>query len=335
MLLVSIETRNVSNYALKNVNTYFPHAKLNVILGPNGAGKTTLLKTIGGLVDYSGSILFDGEPIDHLKPYKRGVALVPQNNSLFRNMNVFENIAFGLKARGLKNDFVRKKVIEVARMLRIENILDRYPATLSGGEAKKVALARALAIEPKVIMLDEPFESLDVEARVIVEQEIMMAIKRLRRTTLIVSHEVDKAVSMAENLTILWMGRCIFSGKPSELEESILPREALFWLGTIIKADEVLCRDGVCFARISNLEIPVKNQAASNSGCKILLPSCRVRVCKKGGVKGVVVDVEEYRGSYHAVIDVGGFRVNVTTPINLRRMEEVRLRIDGCITLNP
>ncbi len=333
--MVSVEVKNLRAGVLRGVKAFFPSGKLSIVLGPNGAGKTTLLRAIAGLIEYEGTILFNGESIDSLKPYERGAALVPQSNSLFKCMSVYDNIAFGLRVRGVPEDVVREKVRRIAEMLRITSLLNRYPASLSGGEAKKVALARALIVEPRIVMLDEPFEPLDAESRIIVEQDMMMAIRKTRRTTILVTHEIEKAASLAENLLLLWEGKNLYCGPPSGLDPSTLPSESLFWLGTILEADEVDCEGGMYYARIGSLRMPVYNLEHPPRGrIKILIPSNRVRVCKRGSLMGDVVRRDNKNSFCRAVIDVGGAEINVITPVNLSVGEKVRLRISGCLALN-
>ena len=333
-----IELRNINNFILKHITTKFPSGKLSVVLGPNGAGKTTLLKVIAGLVKYEGNVYFDGVCIDEVPPNRRGISYVPQNNALFKNLTVWDNIAFGLKVRGFGRDFVESQVREMLRLFRIEHLAQRYPATLSGGEAKKVALARALAIRPKALLLDEPFEGLDVEFKHLVEQEIMMIIKKLKLTTILVTHDVTKAFTNANTLHLLWNGKLLFSGRPSELSNNHLPLDAKFWLGSIIDVhvSDVIMNE-VPYIKLGRASVPLHtlaNPTIKGKGkVKVLIPSNKVRICRRGVVRGTVIFKERKGNYYRVIVDLGGIEVPILTPIELSIGSEVNLRIGEAIII--
>ncbi len=335
--MTEVEVRDVRNYALRGVTDVFPSGKLSVILGPNGAGKTTLIKVIAGLVKYEGSVLFDGEPVDNVPPYMRGVSYVPQSTSLFINMSVWDNIAFGLRARGFDEGVVRERVEALIKMLRLEHVANSYPSSLSGGEARKVALARALAVNPKVLLLDEPFTGLDVEARAVVEQEVMSLIRRLSKTVLLVTHEVGRGLRVADHLHILWRGELLYSGPPRNLRIDEFPEDAAFWLGSVIDDAEVFIDGSLCYALAGDIRIPVKcvlpEEVSGGRRFKVLIPAGGVRVCRRGPIKGVVLRVDKGVRGFKAVVDVKGFKLRVLTPFNLRVGEVVNLRIDEGVVL--
>ena len=333
--MTRVDVRDVRNYALRGVTTSFPSGRLSVILGPNGAGKTTLVKVIAGLVSYEGSVLFDGTPVDSKPPYERGVSYVPQSTSLFLNMSVWENVAFGLRARGESEDVVRRRVGELLKMLRLEHLAHAYPATLSGGEARKVALARALAVNPKVLLLDEPFTGLDVEARAVVEQEIMSLIRRLRKTVVLVTHEVGRGLGVADTVTLLWGGRVAYSGPPPGLADARLPEDVGFWLGTVLKGVEVGSDGGLTYAVIDGVKIPVRcvGEGLEGGSYVVVIPAGGVRVCRRGPLEGVVERVWRGVKGFKAVVRVGDAELRLLTPFNLREGERVRLRVSGAVLL--
>lgn len=208
----AIELREVSNFALRGVNLEVRDGELMVILGPNGVGKTTLLNVIAGLVEYEGSVLFDGVPIDDVPPRERGIGYVPQSLALFTHMTVWDNVAYGLKIRGLPEDEVRRRVKEVLNLLGIEHLKDRYPKRLSGGEQQRVALARALVMEPKVFLLDEPFNNLDAPLRRGLRSELRSLQSRMGITTLFVTHDVSEAEVLGDRVAVMMEGRVIQAG---------------------------------------------------------------------------------------------------------------------------
>ena len=335
-----IRVVNLSNYILKRVTAIFPHGKLTVVLGPNGAGKTTLLKVIAGLVKYEGNVFFNDVCVDNVPPFMRGISYVPQNNALFLNMNVKENIAFGLKIRGYDRKYIERHVNELLKMLNLEHVANKYPKMLSGGEAKKVALARALAIKPKALLLDEPYEGLDVEYKQVIEQEITRIVKSLKITTVLVTHDIVKAFVNAEQLIILWNGKLLYQGTPSNMDEKGVPHNLKFWLGTLVELEGNLINDPYeGYVRFSNTLIPLirtkhSTQRLSKRKVRILIPASAIRLCKLGNVRGVVKEVIPRGNYYNLIVDVDGFNVPVKTSIKLTKGDIVKLRINEAILLN-
>lgn len=330
--MVEIELKNVSNFILKNLTTKFSSGKLSIIIGPNGAGKTTLLKAIVGLVEYSGSISFDGKGIDDVPPYDRGVSYVPQNNALFTHMTVRDNIAFGLKVRKASKGSIDAKVKELTDIFHLSNIIDEYPQRLSGGEARKVALARALAINPKALLLDEPFTNLDTETKHIVEQEIMMTVKGLKRTVILVIHSLEKGIMNADRLSILWNGRLVFDDSPLRLDENTLPPEARWWFGAVIDVDEYGLDEGICYVRISGAKVPCLHSKNSLVK-KVYIPPNAIKIRKLGSLKGMVKEVFNDGSYFRAVIDIGGMNVYTTIPPMFKKGDPVSLEVERVIPI--
>lgn len=326
--MVEIKIESVSNFVLRSLTTKFPSGKLSVIIGPNGAGKTTLLKVIAGLVKYNGHIFFDDMCVDNLPPYERRISYVPQNNALFPNMSVRDNIAFGLKIRKLD----LRKAEEIIEMLGLNSVVDKYPAKLSGGEARKVALARALAVNPNVLLLDEPFTNLDTESRSIIGQEIMMLVKKLKITVLMSTHSVERALGDADYLCILWGGKIMFSGPPNEISMDCYPEDVRYWLGSVVRVDKVVRNKGICYAEVDGLRFHLLN-TPSNPVSKVLIPPNRVRICKNGDLEGTVLSFKRH-GPYHKVcVKVGEEVLYSITPIRVKEGERVHIRVDKAIAL--
>ncbi len=194
--------------ALDQVSLVFEDGKFTALLGPSGSGKTTLLYIIAGIYKpTSGRIYFGGEDVTDLPPNKRNVGLVFQNYALYPHMTVYDNIAFPLRLRKLPESKIDRKVREVAKMLRIEELLDRYPSQLSGGQQQRVALARALVKEPTVLLLDEPLSNLDALLRVSIRAELKRLQKDLGITTIYVTHDQAEALSMADTVVVIDRGR--------------------------------------------------------------------------------------------------------------------------------
>ncbi len=226
----SIELRKVSNFILRSVNLKVEDGEIMVILGPNGSGKTTLLNVVAGLVPYKGSVRFSGTPVDGIPPEKRHVGYLFQDLFLFPHMTVMENISFGLKMKKIPKREIFKRVEEVSSALGIEHLLDRYPGSLSGGERQKVALARAIAPAPEVLLLDEPFSSLDTRTTKRLRVEFRDIIKNLSITSLFVTHDVLEAEELGDRICVVVDGSVVATGKFEELVS--LPRLSSFF-GTL------------------------------------------------------------------------------------------------------
>ncbi len=178
------------------------------LLGPSGCGKTTLLRAIAGFLRPSdGRIAIDYRSIDHLPPGGRGVGIVFQNYALFPNLSVADNVAYGLKARGIGRAKATARVAEVLDAVRMTEFAGRAPRALSGGQQQRVALARAIAVEPRVLLLDEPFAALDRALRLDLQLEIRRLQRRLALTTVMVTHDQDEAMSMADRVAVMRSGR--------------------------------------------------------------------------------------------------------------------------------
>jgi ABC-type Fe3+/spermidine/putrescine transport system ATPase subunit len=213
----SIELKNICKYICQDVNLKIFDKELLVLLGPNGAGKTTLLNIIAGLIDYGGSVLFDGAPVDKVPASKREVGYLFQDLILFPHLDVTANIAYGLRAWKQPPDKAEVRVQELLQMMKIKHLSSRYPKHLSGGEKQRVALARALALSPKVLLLDEPLNSLDVQTSRYLRTELKQLQRELGITTIYVTHDLTEAEEMADRIAIIQHGHIEQVGTPDEV----------------------------------------------------------------------------------------------------------------------
>ena len=194
--------------AVDGVTLAIEPGEVVALLGPSGCGKTTLLRVIAGFVRQAeGRVRVDGAPIDHLPANQRNIGIVFQNYALFPHMTVAENVAYGLKARGARGPQVAAKVNSCLETVQLAGFRDRLPRQLSGGQQQRVALARALAVEPSILLLDEPFAALDRNLRL----DMQIEVKRLQRafglTTILVTHDQDEAMSVADRIAVMNKGR--------------------------------------------------------------------------------------------------------------------------------
>jgi len=206
-----IELKNINNFFLKDVNMKILNGELFILLGPTGSGKTTLLNVISGLIKYKGNLFFNGKSIDNVPTEDRDVGYVFQDIFLFPHFNVYENVTFGLK------DGKREKIDDLLGLLKIENLVKRYPKELSGGERQKVAIARALARGPKILLLDEPLKSIDLRSAKYIRQDIKNIKRVMNITMLYVTHSFDEAEELADRVGIICNGRIEQIGTPDEI----------------------------------------------------------------------------------------------------------------------
>ena len=224
---MSIQVKNIEKkfgnfVALDNVSLNFPAGELVALLGPSGCGKTTLLRIIAGLEQPDkGVVQFHGEDATHVHVRQRQVGFVFQHYALFRHMTVFDNIAFGLTVRprdkrpGKKE--IAERVHELLRLVQLDWLADRYPDQLSGGQRQRIALARALAVEPKVLLLDEPFGALDAKVRKDLRRWLRRLHDELHITSIFVTHNQEEAMEVADRIVVLNKGRIEQLGTPDEV----------------------------------------------------------------------------------------------------------------------
>ncbi len=213
--MAEIVLASVRNYALNGVDLTIHDGETLSIVGMTGAGKTTLIKAIAGLVPYEGKILLDGGDIRAIPIRKRRIGYLPQDLFLFPHMTVFSNIVYGL--RGRDKSQVRRRGEEMMRLMGISHLADRYPVTLSGGEKQRAALARAIAPSPGILLLDEPFSSLDVKTAKYLRLEFKRIVHDLKLTTLFITHNLTEAEEMGDRLAIMDRGRILRTGSFSEI----------------------------------------------------------------------------------------------------------------------
>lgn len=204
--------------ALEDFSLEISSGEFMVLLGPSGCGKTTVLRCIAGLTDItSGEIYIGSELVNKIPPKDRDVAMVFQNYSLYPHMNVYDNIAFPLKMRKVHKDKINESVHKIARLLNIDNLLDRKPKEISGGQMQRVALGRALVREPKIFLMDEPLSNLDAKLRTEMRVEIKKLQEKVGVTTLYITHDQAEAMSMADNVGIMDSGKLLQLDSPQKV----------------------------------------------------------------------------------------------------------------------
>jgi putative spermidine/putrescine transport system ATP-binding protein len=214
----NIEKYYNENHVLKNTNLSIPQGEFVTLLGSSGCGKSTLLRCLAGLeVVTSGRIFLDGEDITFLNPNDRNIGMIFQQYSLFPNMNVYNNISFGLRMKKAKKDTIDDLVKNTLKMVDLQGYEKRYPYQLSGGEQQRVALARCIVTKPKVLLLDEPLSAIDAKLRKSLQSRIKEIHKELNMTSIFVTHDQDEAMTMSDTIHIMKDGIIEQSGNPFEI----------------------------------------------------------------------------------------------------------------------
>jgi sulfate transport system ATP-binding protein len=229
--------------ALDDVSIEVPAGSLTALLGPSGSGKSTLLRVIAGLErPEAGSVELDGVDVSGQAAQKRGVGFVFQHYAAFKHMTVRENVAFGLKVRKRPREEVRRRVDELLELVQIAGWADNYPAQLSGGQRQRMALARALAVEPKVLLLDEPFGALDARVR----KDLRVWLRRLHDemhvTTIFVTHDQEEAMEIADQIVLMNHGRVEQVGGPRDLYEEPANEFVMSFVGPVNRLGDLFVR---------------------------------------------------------------------------------------------
>jgi sulfate transport system ATP-binding protein len=245
---MSITTRNVSKrfgdfVALDDVSLEVSSGSLVALLGPSGSGKSTLLRCIAGLEQPDeGSIHISDEEMTGRRPQERGVGFVFQHYAAFKHMTVEKNIAFGLEVRKAPKDEIRERVADLLRLVQLEGLAKRYPSQLSGGQRQRMGLARALAVDPKVLLLDEPFGALDARVRKELREWLRRLHDETHTTTVIVTHDQEEAMEVADEVVVMNAGRVEQVAAPQELYESPENEFVMSFVGQATRIDDAWVR---------------------------------------------------------------------------------------------
>ena len=278
---MSIAVRGVSKRfktvtVLDDINIDVAAGELVALLGPSGSGKTTLLRVIAGLeIADSGSILLDGEDATSRPVKERGVGFVFQHYALFRHMTVFENVAFGLRVKPRKNrpseDDIESKVRDLLELVQLDAFAARYPSQLSGGQRQRIALARALAVGPRVLLLDEPFGALDAKVRQDLRRSLRDLHEDLGVTTVFVTHDQEEALELADRVVVMNRGMVEQVGSPQEVYDRPATPFVCGFLGDVNTLQGRI-EHGKAYVGGVALDIPCTSAATVGDGCLYVRP---------------------------------------------------------------
>jgi len=245
---MAIEARNVTKrfgnfVALDDVSIEVESGSLTALLGPSGSGKSTLLRVIAGLeIADAGDVYISGKEATALAPQKRGVGFVFQHYAPFKHMTVWDNVAFGLQIRHRPKAEIRARVDELLELVQLAGLGGRYPAQLSGGQRQRMALARALAPEPEVLLLDEPFGALDARVRVELRSWLLRLHDEMHVTTIFVTHDQEEALELADSIVVMNKGRVEQTAPPRALYDEPANEFVMSFVGHVNKLDDAWVR---------------------------------------------------------------------------------------------
>ena len=346
---MSIEVRNLNKRFGKtvvcdNLNLDIPSGELVALLGPSGSGKTSLLRIIAGLErPDSGSVLFHGADATFDDVRDRNVGFVFQHYALFGHMSIFENVAFGLRVRPKatrpSEAEIREKVMELLKLVQLDWLSDRYPHQLSGGQRQRIALARALAVEPKVLLLDEPFGALDAKVRKELRRWLRRLHDEMHITSVFVTHDQDEAMEVADRVVVMNLGRIEQDGPPDEVYDRPATPFVLQFLGDVNLFHGRFGHSpggntdpaDVSYVRPHELEIVAEaaQGTLAVSLSQALTVGPRTRIEFKRLDDGSYVDVEMARSDYTALRDKLDLRTGSQVYLKPRRVTRFTAGTNG------
>ncbi|MEG1887382.1 MAG: ABC transporter ATP-binding protein [Oscillospiraceae bacterium] len=304
-----------SETVLDGINLSIMDKEFITLLGPSGCGKTTLLRIIGGFLDpQNGDVVFEGKKINGVPPYKRQVNTIFQRYALFPHLNVYENIAFGLRIQRLPEKQIKQKVEEMLKLVNLSGLDKRDISTLSGGQQQRVAIARAIANRPKVLLLDEPLAALDLKLRKDMQSELKNIQKQLGITFIFVTHDQEEALAMSDRVVVMNDGKIQQIGTPQDIYNE--PQNAFVAdfigesniLDGIMKKDFLSAFSGNEFACLDEGFVP-------NEPVDIVVRPEDVDIvpAMSGMLEGIVTLITFLGVHYEIIVDIGGFKWMVQT----------------------
>ncbi len=304
---------------LKNVNRCIPHGTFFTLLGPSGCGKTTLLRVVAGFVSpSSGSVLFGEQDITHTAPHRREIGVVFQDYALFPDKSVFDNVAYGLRARKKSDKEIKNKVPEYLEKVGLGGLGDRLPAEMSGGQRQRVALARALIVEPRVLLMDEPLSNLDASLRVQMRDVIRSLQLETNTTTIFVTHDQEEALAMSDQIAVMKDGRIDQCGAPDDVYRN--PRTA--YVSSFVGSANLLPAkylgeevNGFDVYEVNGARVSGRTMSRAEDGKYLIVARPEnLGIRKASGPKGDgelngrirALQFQGYRTSFHVVLETGG-----------------------------
>ncbi|MGL5316203.1 MAG: ABC transporter ATP-binding protein [Peptostreptococcaceae bacterium] len=294
-----------STKVLNDVSINIEKGEFVCLLGPSGCGKTTLLRILAGLEEnHEGTVFISNRDMTNLPADARNFGIVFQSYALFPNMNVYKNIAFGLKNKKMKKDEIDAKVKEVLAMVELEGNEHKFPSQLSGGQQQRVAIARAIALSPDFLLLDEPLSALDAKVRLKLRTQIRQLQKKLGITTIMVTHDQEEALSMADKIVVMSKGNIEQIGSPKEIYQNPQNQFVADFIGTINFISDV---HGNSILGIRPEEITVTDKV-------------------EGALKGIVKDME-FKGAFYRVeVEHNNNEIKIDVPNHIVEEKQISIK---------
>lgn len=315
-----VELKNISvafdgEQILDGLNLGIKDKEFVTLLGPSGCGKTTTLRLIAGFLDPdSGDVMFEGKKINGVPAYKRQVNTIFQRYALFPHLNVYENVAFGLRVKKLPEKEIKEKVAEMLKLVNLTGLEKRHIDTLSGGQQQRVAIARAIANHPKVLLLDEPLAALDLKLRKDMQKELKKIQQQLGITFIFVTHDQEEALTMSDRVVVMDSGRIQQVGTPQDIYNE--PQNAFVadFIGESNIVDGVMLRD--YYVEFSGCKFDCLDKGFNeNEQVDVVVrpEDVDIVVPEKGMLKGIVTSVAFLGVHYEIIVDIGGFKWMIQT----------------------
>jgi ABC-type Fe3+/spermidine/putrescine transport system ATPase subunit len=347
-----LELRNVSkrfgeHLALDDVSFSVAAGGIISLLGPSGCGKTTTLRTIAGFeTPDSGQVLIAGQGMVRKRPYERNVGLLFQDYALFPHMTVAQNVAYGLRYRGVNRADAEKRTADMLGLVKLTDYGARRPSQLSGGEQQRVALARALAIDPKLVLLDEPLSALDAKLRQKLRTELKEILTRVGATTIIVTHDQEEAFGIAERVIVMNGGRIVQEGSPTDIYLKPNSRFVADFVGRSNLLEGCIQRNGpdpAAFTVAGGLRLTVPAQGKDRDAAVACIRPERIVVSEEGAPRppcenvlpGIVTDCAPLAADVHLLVTLqSGQRMAVVEKNLGQPMRAVGARVVLCFNAN-
>ncbi len=321
-------SKDLGEFFLRNINLDIKNGEYFMILGPTGAGKTILLETIAGIYrPNKGKMFMDGKDITYVPPKDRNISMVYQDYMLFPHLNVEQNIAFGLRLKKIRREVIKDKVEKSSKLLNIYHLLHRYPSTLSGGEKQRIAIARAMVIEPYALLLDEPLSALDTQTRDRLRQELKRIHSISKATIVHVTHNFEEIFSLADRVAVMNEGRIIQVGSPDDIFRKPNCEFVANFVGVenLFKGRSII-EDGVTRININGVDIFSTNQKSGEVFIsirpeEIFLSKEPFKSSARNSLKGKVEKILNSGAIAKITVDVGiPFNIMITKQ-SLENME--------------
>ena len=320
-----VEFKNISKAfdgepVLKDVSLDINENEFVTLLGPSGCGKTTLLRILGGFVEAdAGTVLFDGEDIKNVPAHKRELNTIFQRYALFPHLNVYENIAFGLKIKKEPKDVIRQKVARMLKLVSLEGYENRKIAQLSGGQQQRVAIARALINEPKVLLLDEPLSALDAKLRKEMQLELMWIQKEVGITFIFVTHDQEEALTMSDKIVVMSDGVIQQVGTPDEIYDHPANEFVAKFVGTTNIIDGVVSEDGSVTFEDKKFKCSTDGFTKGDKVDVVIRPEHLDIVPKENGMLKGIVKSHVFKGVHHDMIVETRVGTSITIKLQVKQ----------------